>query len=236
MAFLVHGYNSGHYLLEQRVWPLAWLDRIGLDVALFVLPHHGLRAKATTRLPSWPSRDPHVTLEGFRRAVSDLRALVRHFRAEGVPHVGLFGMSLGAYTASLTATLEPLDFLVPVTPLASLVEFAREHGQFGPTAEDPELCARFESALACVSPLARKSRVARGCAVVVAAEEDRITPLPHAERLARHFGAELAVYPGSHLIHVGIGHGYRAARAMLEREAILRTSEGRKVPPRAFAA
>lgn len=42
------------------------------------------------------------------------------------------GMSLGGYSTSLLATVEPrLAFAVPIIPLASVADFALEQGQLG---------------------------------------------------------------------------------------------------------
>ncbi len=60
-------------------------------------------------------------------------------RQEEHPEVGVMGMSLGGYTAALLATVESgLSFCVPVIPLASLADFAREQGQLSAA---PELAA-----------------------------------------------------------------------------------------------
>src|SRR5690606_2621728 len=122
VAILVHGYLGGQFSVEQRVFPVEWLLRIGLDVALFVLPFHGMRGDPERRAaPPFPGSDPRMTNEGFRQAMADFRDLVHWFRERGHPSVGVMGMSLGGYTSALAATLEPeLAFAIPIIPLASL--------------------------------------------------------------------------------------------------------------------
>src|SRR5262249_1396975 len=127
-VILIHGYLGGHYGMEERAWPVAWLDRKGLDVALPILPFHAPRGDG--RAPPLPSGDPRVTNEGFRQAAHDIRALAAWLRARGAPSVGVMGMSLGGYTTALLATLEPtLAFAVPMIPLASVADFALEQGR-----------------------------------------------------------------------------------------------------------
>ena len=218
VVVILHGYMSGSLSFEQRVWPISWFDRRGLDVALFVLPFHGRRADPRRRgAPEFPGRDPRFANEGFRQAVFDLRGLVGYLRASGHPAVGLLGMSLGGYTAALTATLEPaLDFVIPMIPLASLSDFAREQGVLSAS---PEVAAREQALLdqvhRLVSPLAAPSLVPPERVLVIGARADRITPISHAKRLANHFGAPLFTWEGGHLLQFGRRDAFRRIADLL---------------------
>jgi len=219
-VILVHGYRAGQIAIEERMWPLDWLLHQGLDVVIFVLPFHGARAKAGP--PRFPSSDPRVTIEGFRQAMDDLRGLVGYLRERGAPQVGAMGMSLGGYTVSLLATVEALDFICPMIPLASFGDMALASGRLvGSREEQLAQHDALERAQRVVSPLARKSRVDRDAIVVIAGEGDRITPKAHAEKLARHFDSELVVFPGGHLLQLGRREGFRAVMRMLRRRAIV---------------
>jgi pimeloyl-ACP methyl ester carboxylesterase len=206
VAILVHGYLMGRLPVDERVWPIAEFDQIGLDAAMVVLPFHGLRAdRSRSGRPDFPGRDPRIANEGFRQVVAEIRALAAWLRSEGHPAVGVIGMSLGGYTAALAATVEPrLDFVVPIIPLASLADFAFEQGSLS---ESPELRARehalLERAYAVASPLARAPVVPAERVLVLGGKADRITPLSHAKRLARHFGTPLATWNGGHLLQLG---------------------------------
>lgn len=221
---IVHGYMGGHWFLEESVWPIEWLRRRGLDVALPVLPLHAGRAGARRGAPSFPSADPRLTNEGFRQAVMDIQTLIAWLRARGAPHVGVIGMSLGGYTSALVATVTEVDFVMPILPLASIADFAREQGRLGAGGEADEQHAALERASWVVSPLARPLRAAKGRALVVAAEHDRITPATHAARLADHFGCDLLTIRGGHLVQLGRSEAFHALARLLERERI--------VPPR----
>jgi pimeloyl-ACP methyl ester carboxylesterase len=226
VAILVHGYMCGQLPLEERLWPLTELDEHGLDSAILILPFHGRRADPRrTGRPEFPGRDPRMANEGFRQAVTDLRELARHLRARGHPQVGVMGMSLGGYTAALAATVESeLDFVVPIVPLASLADFARDHGDLP---EAPETSARehalVEEAHRLVSPVHRPPVVPEGRALVLGARADRITPLSHARRLATHFRAPLATLPGSHLVQWGRASGFERVFELLR---TLRVGDG----------
>lgn len=203
-VIVVHGYLGGTYAFEERFWPLRWLLRQGLDVALLVLPFHGLRKGPEVR-PRFPASDPRVTIEGFRQAIGDLRDLAAWLRASGAPEVGVLGMSLGGYTSALAATVAPeLSFAVPLVPLASIADFAGADGRFVGTAEEQrQQHAAVEAAHAVVSPLARPLALPASRVAVVAGRVDRITPLSHAEKLAAHFGCRLEVFDGGHLVQSG---------------------------------
>lgn len=220
---LVHGYRGGHTDFERHVWPIRWLLSGGLDVALFVLPFHASRASSGTP-PRFPSSDPRFTNEGFRQAIADLRGLIGWLMEQGAPAVGAMGMSLGGFTVSLLATVERrLAFAAPVIPLASFADVAREAGRLVGSAEEQARQHRLlEEAHRVVSPFARAPLVDPDAVVVVAGERDRITPKAHGERLARHFGAELVVFPGGHLLQIGRSDGFRAIGRMLRRRGLMR--------------
>lgn len=212
---LVHGYLGGHYRFEEFAFPLPWLYRIGFDVALFVLPFHARRAApGRGGAPPFPGSDPRFTIEGFRQATGDLRALLGWLQRRGSPSVGVMGMSLGGYTSALTATIEPtLSFSVPVIPLACLADFARDSGRLGSSpgssVEHEALSAVYQP----ISPLARPGLLPKGRMLVVAAQGDAITPMRHAERLAAHFEAPLISFAGGHLMQLGVREAWRKVKA-----------------------
>jgi dienelactone hydrolase len=220
-VILIHGYRCGQYALEERAWPIRWLFGRGLDVALAVLPFHAVRA-LRGEPPRFPSNDPRITNEGFRQAVFDIRALSRFLIDRGAPSVGVMGMSLGGYTTSLLATLDAsLSFAVPIIPLASIADIARESGRFVGDAEQRRAQHEaLDAAHRAVSPFARKARIPGDRILVVGAAGDRITPIDHAERLAAHFGAPLETMHGGHLLQFGRSDAFRAIGRLLGRHGL----------------
>lgn len=205
IAVLVHGYMGGAFALEQRIWPISWLDALGFDCALFTLPFHGTRAAVGAQTPLFPQSDIRFSAEGFRQCVSDLRDFVAWLRQRGHPEVGLMGMSLGGYVSCLTATVEPtLSFLVPIVPLACLADFARDQGRV-PRGSRQALAYEqtLKRAYRLVSPLSRVPLIGSERVLVVAGKADRITPPTHARMLARHFSAPLEAWSGGHLLQFG---------------------------------
>jgi pimeloyl-ACP methyl ester carboxylesterase len=217
-VIVVHGYLAGRYAIEERIWPVGFLLDRGVDVALYVLPFHAVRAEPDTP-HRFPSSDPRFSNEGFRQAIFELRSFVAHLRERGSSMVGAMGMSLGGYTVSLLATVEPsLAFVAPVIPLASFADVAHEADRFvGTHAQKAEQHRLLDRVHRVVSPFARSSKLERGAAVVVAGRGDRITPSSHGERLAAHLGAELHLMPGGHLLQIGRAEGFRAIARMMKR-------------------
>ena len=229
IALLVHGYMMGQLRVDERVWPIQVLDELGFDSALVLLPFHGRRAHPErTGVPEFPGRDPRFAAEGFRQAVTDLRELAGFLRRRGHPSVGMLGMSLGAYTAALTTTVDAsFDFLVPIVPLASIADFAREQGEL-PDAPEPRAVqhALLERAYAHVSPVHREPLIARERVLVIGAKADRITPFSHARRLAAHFHAPLAAWHGGHLWQLGRGEAFERVAELLRALPSLEAGKG----------
>lgn len=205
---VLHGYLAGELNIEEQIWPTRALFNAGYDVIFTVLPFHGAR-KSPKRLlapPRFPASDPRFTIEGFRHLVFDHIALADYMLAGRVKSLGVMGMSLGGYGASLLATVDPRwSFVVPVVPLSCTAQFAFDTGRLTGT---PEEQAQQQQALSAaqraVSPLERPPQIASDRIIVVAGAADQVTGLPHAERLARHFNSELSIFNGGHLLHFGL--------------------------------
>jgi hypothetical protein len=138
-------------------------------------------------------------------------------RRRGHPAVGLLGMSLGGYTAALAATVDAgFDFLVPIVPLASLPDFAREHGDL-PEAPEPRALEHelLERVYRHVSPVDRAPLIESERVLVIGARADRITPFSHARRLAAHFRAPLVAWHGGHLWQLGRGRAFERLGELL---------------------
>lgn len=216
-VILLHGYLGGPHPIEERLWPIRWMRRRGLDVALCVLPHHGVRRPHTPGRPAFPDNDPRFTVEGFRQAVHDVRSLIRWLKHRGAPSVGVMGMSLGGYTSALLATAEPaLDFAVPMVPLASVAAFAKERGRLVGTSQEQLLqYVLLDRIYRVVSPLHGRVLVPPAGRLVLGAAYDRICPISHAERLAEYWQAPLIRFYGAHLMQLGRGEAFRAFGRML---------------------
>ena len=97
----------GHQLVDFTGFPAAWLHhRLGLNVAIPVLPLHGPRRIGLRSGDGFLSGDYIDTVHMQAQAVWDVRRLVGWLRARGARTIGAYGVSLGAYTTALLAAFE----------------------------------------------------------------------------------------------------------------------------------
>ena len=206
----VHGYGGGNLAVEQRAFPASWLYKLGLNVALPVLPFHGSRRGG----PVWPSVNVARTNEGFGQTVWDLRGLRAILAARGGGELAVTGMSLGGYSASLLATVDEVAFLAPMIPVASFPDLLWGHGERSETRQRAErdgvTLPMLRDAMRTHTPLDRAPRVRGRRALIITADGDRIAPPEHGARLAQHFECEELRLQGGHLLQTWRGQGFRA--------------------------
>lgn len=224
-AVLLHGYASGSFAVEERVWPIDQLFRSGLDVVQTVLPFHGARRdpRRGLRPPAFPvAADVRFGIEGMRQLVFDHSALFDHLAREGTTQLGAMGMSFGGYSTALLATLDPrLQFAVLLVPLAHLEPRAWSDQSFSADSDLARERAALRRAQRAVSPLTRPSLLADGRSIVIAGELDRVTGLAHAETLAEHLRAELHRFAGGHLLQLGRARAFTRVMELLARTGLV---------------
>jgi hypothetical protein len=202
----IHAYRMGFPLADFLAFPAAWFHReLGMNVAFPVLPLHGPRKAGWRTGDGFVSGDFLDTVHMHAQAMWDIRRLLGWLRAEGAPRVGVYGLSLGGYTASLLAGLEAeLDCLVAGVPPSCYVSLARWNVPWPVLAIAEQIGLahwdRLEALLRVISPLALAPRVPRDRLYLYAAMADRLVPPESALRLWRHWGEpRIAWYPGSHV-------------------------------------
>lgn len=99
----LHGWMAASMGLEERFLFPAVVGRAGLTVLSLTLPFHGARRPASSAFSGeyFASADLPRTLESFRQAVAEARALLAWLRRETHGPVGLGGLSLGALVGAL---------------------------------------------------------------------------------------------------------------------------------------
>ncbi len=213
----VHGLAGGVPSLDARLFASQRLHALGLDVVQVTLPFHGRRTVG--RLPGQGFLDGHplMTNAAFGQAVWELRRLAGWARGQGAPAVGVLGVSLGAYTAALFASVERgLATVVPMIPAVRLAELVRR--DTSPARRRELDTVGFDDALLAevFTPhaiLGHQPRVAPEGRLIVGGLADRICPPSHAEALWAHWGEPgMHWYPGSHLVR----HGDDALRARID--------------------
>jgi pimeloyl-ACP methyl ester carboxylesterase len=201
VVVVVHGYNAGDYLIEERLWPRALLAEQGIDVLLFVMPDHGVR-KSGFGLPPWPNpEDLEITARRIDQAVRELRGLIDALKRDAqVIDIAVWGMSLGSYVGAMAAAAHDVAAFAGITPLMSLPEFFREHGivdYAGADALDAVFGARSPWSMSLSCP-----------AVVVHAEGDGVTGRAQAHAMARWAQAKIVRIEGSHLAPLGLSDAF----------------------------
>lgn len=201
----IPGYRMGNASVDFTGFRAKWLHRhLGLNVAIFVMPFHGPRTVGRRGGDGYLSGDFLDTIHAQAQAVWDLRKLVAWLRREGAPAVGVYGVSLGGYTAALLSALEAdLDRVVLGIPAACFLDLARVN-------LPPALLQglewlgfpleRIEHVLRVVSPLAMPPLVPREHRFLYAGISDRLAPPHHAWNLWRHWERpRVAWYQGGHV-------------------------------------
>jgi dienelactone hydrolase len=203
----VHGWTMG----DQRINSLAFLPglfyQLGFDVVLIELPFHG-RRKAKKgpfeKASFFPSLNVLATNEVMAQAISDLRQLALYIRQDGVNQVGCMGMSLGAYVGVLWASLDKLDFCVPIVPMVSMAELAWEvvtrHERFKPLREAGLSLDLLESVYRIHSPLQFQPATDKKNMLIVAGIGDKIVPARQPKLLWDHWKRPRIVwFQGGHV-------------------------------------
>jgi len=201
----VPGYRMGHPRVDFTGFRALWLhEKLGLNVAIPVLPFHGPRREGLRGGDGFLAGDLLDTIHSQAQAVQDVRSVVEWTRNQGAPSVALYGLSLGAYTAGLVAALDRnLDCVIAGIPASCWIQVVRFHAP-RPVLAATELMGfpweAVEKVMSVVSPLAMEARVPKERRFLFAATADRLAPPEQAYALWRHWEKpEMAWYHGSHV-------------------------------------
>jgi pimeloyl-ACP methyl ester carboxylesterase len=203
----VHGFGTGQASIDLRAFRARHLYRdLGLNLLLPVLPLHGPRQDpGAQRGAGFMTIDLIDCVHGMAQAAWDIRSAVRwvHATSGDVP-VGIYGLSLGGYVASLVASLdEGLACAIAGIPATDMPDLYRRHsppavrrraveaGALGPCAD---------AVHSVVSPLVLRPRLPRERRYLFAGLGDRMSTFGQAERLWEHWDRpRMAWYPGGHI-------------------------------------
>jgi hypothetical protein len=201
----IPGYRMGNATVDLTGFRVGWLhEELGLNVAIPVLPFHGPRRVGRRGGDGFLSGDFLDTVHAQSQAVWDTRRLIHWLRREGAPAVGVYGLSLGGYTAALVAALEAgLHCVVAGIPASCFVGLARWNapGLLLRAAERVGFSLdQVEDLLRVVSPLAMPPRVPWKRRFLFAGVADRLAPPEQARDLWVHWERpRVHWYQGSHV-------------------------------------
>jgi hypothetical protein len=199
----VHGTEMGRAAIDLavfRAWKLH--DDLGLNVVIPVLPMHGPRARGLPKGAVLPGEDVLDDVHATAQAVWDLRRLLSWIRLQEPDSlIGLNGLSLGGYIASLVASLEKnLTCAILGVPVADLVGLVGRHSGLGHDDPRRQTMRRAEPIGRMVSPLSLDPLAPMPGRFIYAGVADRLVhPREQVIRLWEHWGKPKIVwYPGGH--------------------------------------
>ncbi|BDN81860.1 MULTISPECIES: alpha/beta hydrolase family protein [Mycobacterium] len=199
----VHGTEMGRAPLDLALFRSWKLHReLGLNIVMPVLPMHGPRARDLPKGAVYLGEDVLDNVHATAQAVWDIRRLISWIRMqEPESLIGINGLSLGGYIASLVASLEDdLTCAILGVPVADLVDLLGRHSGFGRDDPRRETVALAEPIGHMISPLALTPLVPRAGRFIYAGVADQLVhPRRQVARLWEHWGKpDIVWYPGGH--------------------------------------
>lgn len=235
------GFRMGQARVDFAGFNVRWLHReLGLNVAIPVLPFHGPRQVGRRGGDGFLTGDVLDTIHAQAQAVWDVRRLIGWLRRAGAETIGLYGVSLGAYTSGLLASVEDdLDCVIAGVPACDWVTLVSGHTPKSLLRASERLgfpWLALRQILRVVSPLALHSRVPRERSFVFAGTSDRLAPPEQAALLWKHWGRpRIAWYVGSHVSYLVEPVVTRLVREALQTSGLVAPGFGGGRAPHAFA-
>ncbi len=201
----IHGFQLGFPLADFALFdPRHFHEKLGLNLVYPVLPFHGKRKIGRRSGDGFLTGDVLDSVHAEAQAMWDIRRLLSWVRAQGAPSVGVFGISLGGYQASLVAGLDgDLDCVIAGVPLTDIGRALWRHG--------PPLLIRHgehlgverdavNEVMSVVSPLSLEARIPVERRFLIGGVADRLVPPDQVRDLWLHWDRPRIVwYQGGHL-------------------------------------
>lgn len=201
----IPGYGMGQPYFDMSAFSVPWLySRLGLNVLIPVLPFHGPRRTQWNSGEGFFGGDCLDTIHAETQAVFELRQIIAWLREQDAPRIGLYGLSLGGYTAALVSAFErDLACVIAGIPPSDFISLARLHtpARILSTAEQLGMdWKKVERLFRTVSPLSVQPLVPKSLRFIFAGSGDRIVPCSQVEALCKHWKQPHTLwYRGGHL-------------------------------------
>ncbi|HEY6131369.1 MAG TPA: hypothetical protein VIV27_05085 [Halioglobus sp.] len=228
-VMVLHGFAMGWPVIDAvALSAKAWFEH-GFNVILLTLPDHGPRRAPGVLFSGQSFTVPHAVhlATAVRRAIHEIFEMKRWLRGQDRRPVGLVGMSLGGYLASLCAGLsDDFDFLIPLVPPACMGDLAwrvyRETGHQRAGVDKILTEENMRAAFYIHSPLAHPRKIAKERILIAAGAGDRIVPPEHPSALWEHWERPtIHWFRGSHIAPVASGSLMRVVAQHLKKLEIL---------------
>lgn len=153
LVLCVHGFRMGNPKRAMAMFKVRKLYEMGMDVALFIQPHHWKRASSRFRQHFVNAEDVPLTLETVGQQIHDLHSCYLGLRDMGYDRIGMIGGSLGGMAVTLYATVSDaptfIFSVVPAVRFDNHIDPARSALPFG---KDEEVRERTFRALDLIDP------------------------------------------------------------------------------------
>lgn len=221
----IHGFTADPYWLNSRFLALPWFYKLGYDILLVTLPFHGRRQEKISPYSGhgWFSHGFCHMNETMAHAIHDIRVFMDYLEDNGVPQMGVTGISLGGYTSALLASVEDrLSCAIPNVPVVSIMDIVLEWAPAGWLARAGMKMGgisvqQARGSVAIQSALSFKPRLPRERLMLIAGAGDRFAPPKHTHILWEHWKRpRLHWFPGNHLIHLDQGRYLHAMRSFMK--------------------
>lgn len=222
---VIHGFTADPYWLNSRFLAMPWFYEQGYDVLMVTLPFHGKRQGKFSPFSGhgyFSHGFCHMN-ETVAHAIHDIRVFMDYLEDQGVPQMGVTGISLGGYTSALLACVEDrLAFCIPNVPVVSIIDIMLEWFPTGPIVRAGLKLADMSitdarAAVAVQSALSYPTKLPRDRLMLIAGAGDRLAPPKHTHLLWEHWQrCRLHWFPGNHLMHLDQGRYLKAMRNFLQ--------------------
>lgn len=201
----VPGYEMGFPQVDFagfQVWKL--VRDLQLNVAIPVLPFHGPRRIAFFSGTGFIAGNFLDTIHAEANAMWDIRRLYGWIRSQYDGPVGVWGLSLGGYNASLFSCLaDDLSCVIAGIPATDFTRLTWRHGptlQLRYAERHGVLLEETNEILRVVSPLVLETKVPKEHRYIYAGVADRLVPPDQPRDLWRHWDRpRIEWYQGAHL-------------------------------------
>ncbi|MCI5059212.1 MAG: hypothetical protein MRY83_24075 [Flavobacteriales bacterium] len=203
MVLCIHGLKMGSIKTSYKMFKIESLLKKGLNVALMIQPHHGLRSRSNFKQFFLNPGNIPFSIEAARQAVFDGIKTLSALRSLGFEKIGIVGASLGGFTALNIATQTKIPEFIfasqPAIDFTNHLSLSKANMPFKTTSHDQELIDR---AVNLVSPLQHEPRVSKDAIHVLYHTEDLITPPRKIEQLIQNWKIEHTTkVPGGHWLY-----------------------------------
>ncbi len=201
----IHGYQMGSPFWDLRAFDTRYYhEELGLNMVLPVLPLHGPRKLGRRSGNGFLSGDPLDTVHAEAQAIWDIRRLLSWVRSQGSPAVGVHGLSLGAYTTALLASLDDgLACAILAVPPADLANLLWRHGpvlQVQHREHRGVVHDEVAELFRVISPLALEPVIPLERRAIYGGVSDRLVPPEQVHALWEHWDRPaIEWYQGAHL-------------------------------------